>query len=231
MKRIAVLVLLAGVAAWPGAPAANETRSEDLVQSTEVTGERHAVRITQKVRRADGQLPPAVTELQLQFPPGTRVRPGAFPRCGLPALQAKGPAGCARGARIGTGIVRVQVPFRFPHEFAGTLRLYNGTGIAWFSSRHSVLMYVRPQAGPSFVVPGRWEGGTREGRRLLLRLPLPAIPESRPDSYVRLSLRIGARRGRSSFLRAPCPGTYRAAARYSDGSVVTSTDRAKCRRP
>lgn len=226
MKRFAVIVVLAGLAVWPAAPAADQTTSAGLIQSTEVVGERQGVEITHTVRRVDGQLPPPLTELELKFPPGTRLNTAAFPRCSLAVLQAKGPSGCVPRSTVGSGIVRAQVPFRFPHEFAGTLTIFNGP-----KARHSsrrLLMYIRPQAGPSWVLAGRWAGSRRAGLRLILSLSRITIPEIELDSLVRLELRIGARRRGTSFLRAPCPGTHEATAQYYDGSVVTSSDRARC---
>jgi hypothetical protein len=218
------LVVFAVLAAWPPTLAADQTTSAGLVQSTEVSGEPESLDITQTVRRVDGQLPPPLTELELKFPPGTRLNVARFPLCGLAKLQAKGPAGCVRRARVGSGIVRIQVPFRFPHQFAGTLRLFNGKA----GDERMLLLYMRPQAGPGSVLVGRWSGSRQAGLRLKIRVAQIAIPEAVPDSIVRLSFTIGARRGKASFLRAPCSRRYRATARYLDGSVVTSSDRARC---
>jgi hypothetical protein len=222
-------MVAAAIVVWPGALGADETTSAGLVQSTEVVGGPHGVAITQKVRRADGQLPAALSELEITFPMGTRLNTGSFPRCSLAKLQTKGLSGCVPGSRIGSGIVRAQVPFRFPHEFAGTVRIFNGTGIARFAARRSLLVHVRMQAGPDLVFVGRWTGTTRDGRQLLVRLPRGANPLVQPDSFVRLSFRLRARRGDVSFLRAPCPRRYEATAHYGDGSVVTTSDRARCR--
>jgi hypothetical protein len=227
MRTIAVIVFVAALAAWPSAPAADETTSGNLVQSTEVVGERHGIDITQRVRRVDAGLPPGLNQVEIAFPPRTRLNTGAFPRCSIATLQAKGPSACAPGARVGSGIARAQVPFRFPHEFHASLRIFNGTR-AKLSNRRQLLAHVRPQAGPQWVLVGRWSGSPRTGLRLTLSPPPVAIPEAVPDSLVRLVLRIGARRGGASFLRAPCPATYGVTARYFDGSVVTSSDRARC---
>jgi hypothetical protein len=89
-------------------------------------------------------------------------------------------------------------------------------------------MYLRPEAGPSFVLVGTWAGSRRAGVRLELKVPGIAIPEYVPDPLVRLSFRFDARRGGDAFLEAPCPGTYLATAYYFDGSVVKSSDRAGC---
>jgi hypothetical protein len=224
MRRLIPIAALTAFLVWPGVPGADQTTSAGLVQSTEVSGQRESLDITQTVRRVDGQLPPPLTELELSFPPGTRLNAARFPRCGLAKLQARGPAGCVRRARVGSGIVRIQVPFRFPHQFAGTLRLFNGKA----GDERMLLLYMRPQAGPSSVLVGRWSGSRQAGLRSKIRVPQIAIPEAVPDSIVRLSFRIGARRGEASFLRAPCSRRYRATARYLDGSVVTSSDRARC---
>ena len=204
------------------------TTSGNLVQSTEVRSSRHGVEITQRVRRADGQLPPGLTRVEFAFPPGTRLNAAAFPRCSSATLQAKGPSACTPRARVGSGLVRAQLPFRFPHEFSGTLRIFNGTRPKHTNGRQ-LLAVVRPEAGPPFVLVGLWSGSRRGGLRLTLTPPSEAIPGRTPDALVRLVLRIGARRGGASFLRVPCPGTYRETARYFDGTVVTSTDRARCR--
>ena len=169
MKHLAVIVVVAGLAVSPASPRADKTTSAGLVQSTEVVGDRDRLDITQQVRRADGQRPPGLTRLAITFPPGTRLNAARFPRCSLAKLQAKGPSACRAGSRIGFGIVHVQVPFRFPHEFTGALRVFNGTGVARFEQ--SLLLYVRPQeAGPSLVIPGRWTGSTRAGRQLELQM-------------------------------------------------------------
>jgi hypothetical protein len=226
MRRLVLAAVLTALVAWPAALGAKETTSGVLVQSTDVVDDRDSVEVTVRVRRADGQLPSPWTRLELAFPPGTRLNAAAFPKCSLAVLQAKGPGGCAPASRVGTGISRAQVPFRFPHEFAAALRAFNGTR-AQRSHKRQLLVYVRPQAGPSWVLVGTWEGSRRSGLRVQFAVPL-TYPEYVPEALVRLVLDIGARRGGASFLRAPCPATYEATASYIDGSVVTSSDRARC---
>jgi len=224
LRRIAAIVV--PLLAWPSTLGADATTSGNLVQSTEVTSGRDGVGITHRVRRSDGQLPPAVTELRIDFPPGTRLNTEAFPHCVLATLQAKGPGACAPGSRVGSGTAGAQVPFRFPHVFKGSVRLFNGAPTE--RSKRNMFVFIRPQAGPHVVHVGRWSGDRRTGWRLVIELATIAYPEAVPDSLVRLSLEIGARRGGFSYLRAPCPGTYRATGRYHDGNVVKSTDRARC---
>jgi hypothetical protein len=227
MRRIAMAVVLGALVAWPATLPADDTTSGPVIQSLEVVSNPTGGDITFRVRRADGTAPPLLTRLVLDLPRGTGLHAQRFPRCDLARIQAKGPSACTSGARVGTGALVARSDI-VPKRVGSEATLFNGEGLE--SARRVLLMHVRPELGPTFVLVGKWRGSSRAGLRLDLAYPTIRIlagipPEPSPS---RISLSFGARRGDSSYLRAPCRGVYGATAYYVDGSVVKSSDRARC---
>lgn len=103
-----------------------------------------------KIQSTDpaAEQPPIMTRIVIKLQKGGKYNASKFKRCKLAVLQARGPSGCSRAARIGTGkgvgMARpvVQDPVN------GKLTLFNGDKQG---GKDSVLVYVFPDLGPTFV--------------------------------------------------------------------------------
>jgi hypothetical protein len=194
-----------------------------LIQVTDVVAQQRGVHIIHSVRQTDTLLPPNVTRLELGFPSGTRIHPARFPRCGMARLQAKGPAGCPSRARIGSGSIVGRTGLH-PGGVGARVAIVKGEAI---DSRPTVLLYIRPQLGPSFVSFGFLPRGQGSSTRIDLRFPPPirTLAGGYPDpSLSDFSLRFNR-----DFLSAPCRSIYRVTSHFSPpAGTLTSSDRARC---
>jgi len=228
VRKLAVILAFAGLAVWPGVPAAHDTLSAGLIQSTEVTAQRHGVDLLFAVRRVDGGVPPSLTRLVVEFPPRTALHARRFPRCGLARLQAKGPAGCPPRARVGSDAIVAQSPIE-PKRVEETLTEFNGVPPNG-RPRRVLLLHVRPEVGPRFVLVAAWKGSAH-GLRLDLAWPPPirVLAGVPPDpAPTRMSLVLDARRGSTSYVTSGCDRVYKATSYFRDGSSLTSSAHSSC---
>ena len=221
MRRIIAIMVLAGLATWPGTVHADRVTRGPLVQATDVVAGKRAIHLVHSVRRTDTLLPPPVARLELRFPPRTRLHAAGSPRCRLGRLQARGPGACPARSRVGSGSI-VGRDLLHPGGVGSTVRIFNGEVLG---ARRTVLMSVRPELGPSFVVVGRLSGGRRAGPRVDLGFVIARVPMLGDPSLSDFSLRFDKR-----FVTAPCPARYRVTShfRFSDAGSLTSSDRARC---
>jgi hypothetical protein len=219
LRRIVVIVALAGFAVWPVALHAERITRGPLIQVTDVVATPDTIHVVHSVRRTNTLLPPALPRLELQFPPGARVHRAGVPRCGLAELQAKGPTACPRGGRVGSGSIVGRTDL-YPEGVDSRVTIFNGEVL---NSRRTLLMFVRPKLGPSFVAVARLLGGREVGIRIDLVFPPFKHFESEPD----VSLSDFFFRFERAFVRASCPATYRVTSHFFDGAL-TSSDRARC---
>jgi hypothetical protein len=220
LKRFGFLILLTALAAAATANGERVTRGT-VIQSTDVLASERNLLLIHSVRRTDTLLPPYVVRLAIQFPRGTHVRSGRFPRCDLATLQAKGVGACPRRARIGSASM---VGRSFLDSNIGSkVTMFNGERIG---SRRTILMFVDPEVGPSFVAIGKLYGRQGAGVRLDLEFPtIKILAGTGPDAIMSdFALRFD-----SAFLSAPCPARYRVTSHFFYGESLTSSDRARCR--
>jgi len=95
--------------------------------------------------------PPVNNRIQISFAKGGKWNGAKFPKCSAGALLSKGPKGCPSKSKLGTG---TGVGFAKPvvtDPVQAKLTLYNGGS--------SVLVYVFPDLGPTFVVTCKIVGG------------------------------------------------------------------------
>ncbi len=92
--------------------------------------------------------PPIMNRVVIKFNKGGKYNSSKFPRCNLASLQAKGPNGCPKGSKIGTGtgIGRALPVVEDPVN--AKLALFNGSKVG---GKDTVLVYVFPDLGPTFV--------------------------------------------------------------------------------
>lgn len=222
MRRIALIGLLAALGAWPGASQADRVTRGTVIQATDVVASEQRLLLVHSVRRTNTLLPPYLVRLELRFPPGTQVHTGGLPRCDLAALQAKGTSACPGKTRVGSASITGRTSLD-PGGVGAKAAMFNGERIG---SRRTMLMFVDPELGPSFVAIGKLYRSRRAGVRMELDFPTIKTLLGLPDE----ALSDFALRFDTDFVRAPCPGRYRVTSHFLDGEPsLTSSDRARCR--
>ena len=111
---------------------------------------------------------------------GGKYNASKFPRCKLASLQAKGPKGCPSGSKIGTGTgIGLARPV-VEDPVNGKLTIFNGAKVG---GRDTVLVYVFPDLGPTFVSVGKV---IKTGGKYTLDFNIPPIKTlpSAPDASV-----------------------------------------------
>jgi hypothetical protein len=180
------------------------------------------VLLVHSVRRTNTLLPPYLVRLEVRFPPGSQAHTSRFARCDLAALQAKGVTACPRSARVGSATA---IGRSFLDSNIGSkVTMFSGERIR---SRPTILMYVAPEKGPTFVAIGSLSGSRRSGVRLDLAFPtIKILAGTGPDAVISdFALRFD-----TGFISAPCPARYRVTSHFFDAEPsLTSSDRARCR--
>ena len=157
--------------------------------------------------------PPIMNRIVIKFDKGGKFNSSKFKRCKLASLQAKGPKGCPSGSKIGTGNGIGMAKPVVTDPVNGKLTLFNGTKVG---GRDTVLVYVFPDLGPTFVSVGKIK---KSGGRYTLDFNIPPIKTlpSAPDaSVVSVNTKTPVKRvkkGKRKFylIIAPktCKGTWK----------------------
>jgi hypothetical protein len=221
MRRIALIVVLVALVSWPASAPGDRVTRGTVIQATDASVSERTVLLVHSVRRTNTLLPPYLVRLEISVPSRTRIHTSGLPRCGLAGLQARGVAACPRRARIGSASM---VGRSFLDSNIGSkVTMFNGERIG---SRRTILMFVDPEVGPSFVAIGKLYGRQGAGVRLDLEFPtIKILAGTGPDAIMSdFALRFD-----SAFLSAPCPARYRVTSHFFYGESLTSSDRARCR--
>ncbi len=123
--------------------------------------------------------PPIMTRIVMKLP-GGKYNASKFPRCKLASLQSKGTKGCPSGSKIGTGTgIGLARPV-VEDPVNGKLTVFNG---AKQGGRDTILVYVFPDLGPTFVSVGKV---IKSGGKYTLDFNVPPIKTlpSAPDASV-----------------------------------------------
>ena len=179
--------------------------------------------------------PPIMTRIVMNLA-GGKYNASKVPRCKLASLQAKGPKGCPSGSKIGTGTgIGLARPV-VEDPVNGKLTIFNGQRQG---GRDTVLVYVFPDLGPTFVSVGKV---IKKGAKYTLDFNVPPIKTlpSAPDASVtsvktntpRKTIKKGKRK--FSLIIAPkkCSGTWKASATFyfATGETKTVPISQKCKK-
>jgi hypothetical protein len=180
--------------------------------------------------------PPIMNRIVIKFDKGGKFNAGKFKRCKLAALQAKGPNGCPSGSKIGTGNGVGMAKPVVTDPVNGRLTLFNGTKVG---GRDTVLVYVFPDLGPTFVSVGKI---SKSAGRYTLDFSIPPIKTlpSAPDASV-VSVKTKTpvkkvRKGKRRFylITAPktCKGTWKGTGTFyfTTGETRTVAFSQKCKK-
>jgi hypothetical protein len=172
---------------------------------------RTTIRITDNAAPAPLQL----TNTLLRFPKGAVVNARFFPKCNPATLRQRGPRGCPRGSKLGTGRAIGLAPPIVQDPVNTKVTLFNGT----LSGRNpTIIIYAIPDLGPVMTLPGVLRSGRGTPYGYVLDTPVPPIKTlpNAPDASVTLfdattrDLTV-RRRGRTiHYIDSPvlCDGTF-----------------------
>ncbi len=134
------------------------------------------------IKSADpaAEQPPIMNRIVIKFDKGGKFDARRFKRCTLAKLQARGPNGCPSGSKIGTGAGVGMAKPVVTDPVNGKLTLFNGAKVG---GKDTVLVYVFPDLGPTFVSVGKL---SKPSGRYTLDFNIPPIKTlpSAPDASV-----------------------------------------------
>ena len=182
--------------------------------------------------------PPILNRVVIKLQKGGKYNASKFPRCNLAALQSKGVSACSK-AKIGTGTgIGCALPV-VEDPVNGKLTLFNGAKVG---GKDSVLVYVFPDLGPTFVVVCKVTKKVQGNFDYTLDCSIPPIKTlpSAPDASVgtvdtktpKKTIKKGKKK--FSLIIAPkvCKGTWKAEGQFFflNGTTVTTPYTAKCKK-
>ncbi len=222
--RLTAGVLVAAAALMGAAPAPVGAATTQEVEFTaryakrDRNKERGGVSLRTRIEITDDAGAPAplqLTHTLLRFPKGAVVNARFFPKCSPATLRRRGPRGCPRGSKLGTGRAVGLAPPIVQDPINAKVTLFNGT----MSGRNpTIIIYAIPDLGPVMTLPGVLRSGRGTPYGYVLDTPVPPIKTlpSAPDASVTLfdattrDLTV-RRRGRTiHYIDSPvlCNGTF-----------------------
>ena len=239
-KLITALAAGAGALALAGAAYAAVTVSFSATMSPNRAGKPAALSVDIKSTDPAAEQPPIMNRIVIKFAKGGKFNPSKFKRCKLAALQARGPNGCPSGSKIGTGTGVGMARPVVVDPVNGKLTLFNGARVG---GRDTILVYVFPDLGPTFVSVGKI---SKPGGRYTLDFDIPPIKTlpNAPDASVtsvktktpvkRVTKRSGKRTRKYYLIVAPstCSGTWKGTGTFyfTNGQTQTIPISQKCKR-
>jgi hypothetical protein len=183
--------------------------------------------------------PPIMNRIVIRLNEGGKYNSSKFPRCQLAKLQAKGPKGCPSGSKIGSGRGVGYAKPVVTDPVNAKLTIFNGAKVG---GKDTILVYVFPDLGPTFVSVGKVTKKRSGGFDYNLDFNIPPIKTlpSAPDAATALVdtktpkkiIKKGKRK--FSLIVAPkkCKGTWKAEGQFffADGSSVTTPVTQKCKK-
>jgi hypothetical protein len=235
-KLIGALLATVGVLALAGAAYAAVTVTFSATMKPNKANKPAGLYVDIKSTDPAAEQPPIMNRIVIKFDKGGKFNSSKFKRCTLAKLQARGPNGCPSGSKIGTGNGVGMAKPVVTDPVNGRLTLFNGARVG---GRDTVLVYVFPDLGPTFVSVGKI---SKPGGRYTLDFSIPPIKTlpSAPDASV-VSVKTKTpvkkvRKGKRSFylVVAPktCKGTWKGTGTFyfTTGETQTVPFSQKCKR-
>jgi hypothetical protein len=174
-----------------------------------------SLRTTLRIEDKSAPAPLQLTNTLLRFPKGAVVNARFFPKCSPAVLRARGPRGCPKGSKLGTGTAIGLAPPIVTDPVNTKITLFNGT----LDGRDpTIIIYAIPDLGPVMTLPGVLRSGRGTPYGYILDTPVPPIKTlpNAPDASVTFfdattrDLTV-KRRGRTiHYIDSPvlCDGTF-----------------------
>ncbi len=211
MRRKLITALAVGVGALAVAGAAYAAVAVTFSATMKPNRVNKPAALSVNIRSNDpaAEQPPIMNRIVIKFDKGGKFDAKRFKRCKLAKLQARGPKGCPSASKIGTGAgVGMAKPVVID-PVNGKLTLFNGARVG---GKDTVLVYVFPDLGPTFVSVGKIS--KKQGRYTLdFNIPPIKTLPSAPDASVvsvktktpikRVTKRSGKRKKKYYLITSP----------------------------
>jgi hypothetical protein len=172
--------------------------------------------------------PPVNNRVQIAFPKGGKWNGAKFPKCSANALAAKGPKGCPSKSKLGTGKGVGYAKPVVTEPVNAQLTIFNGGS--------SILVYVFPDLGPTFVVTCKISGGYNLDCAIPPIKTLPSAPDAAtttvktkttPKSIKKSGKKLGM-----IITPKKCKGSWKSTAKFSftTGETVSAPFSQKCKK-
>ena len=183
--------------------------------------------------------PPIMNRVLIRLNEGGKYNSSKFPRCTLAKLQARGPNGCPSGSKIGSGRGVGYAKPVVTDPVNAKLTIFNGAKVG---GKDTILVYVFPDLGPTFVSVGKVSKKKAGGFDYNLDFNIPPIKTlpSAPDASTALvetkTPRKTIKKGKRKFslIVAPkkCNKTWKAEGQFffADGTSVTTPFSKACKK-
>jgi hypothetical protein len=181
--------------------------------------------------------PPIMNRVLIRLNAGGKYNSNKFPRCTLAKLQAQGPKGCPSKSKIGTGTGVGSAKPVVTDPVNGKLTIFNGQKSG---GKDTILVYVFPDLGPTFVSVGKISKVKSQGFDYNLDFNIPPIKTlpSAPDASVvevktktqKKTIKKGKKKYPLIVAPKKCSGTWKAEAQFffATGTTVTTPYSGKC---
>jgi len=172
--------------------------------------------------------PPIMNRIQIKFPSGGKWNGPKFPKCSLNALNSKGPKGCPSKSKVGTGTGVGYAKPVVTDPVNGKLTLFNGG--------NSILVYVFPDLGPTFVTVCKVVGGYNLDCSIPPIKTLPSAPDASVGTVKTKTTPKNVKKGKKKIgmIVTPkkCAGSWKESAVFSftTGEKVTTPFTQKCKK-
>jgi hypothetical protein len=172
--------------------------------------------------------PPVNNRIQISFPKGGKWNGKKFPKCSVNALNQKGPKGCPSKSKLGTGTGVGYAKPVVTDPVNAKLTLFNGG--------NSVLVYVFPDLGPTFVVTCKVVGGYNLDCSIPPIKTLPSAPDAATGTVKTKTTPKSIKKGKKKIglIITPktCKKTWNSTATFSftTGEKVTVKASQKCKK-
>ncbi len=242
----ALLIAIGACSAASSARAA-ESAKLDVGLSPERLSAGTTISFGFQIQAPGGELPAALTTLDVGLPPGMGVDTSGLVTCARSILNADGPKGCSADAWVGGGSVKVQVPLgEVVRPEIAKLTVFNGPRQG---GRTTLLFYAagRLPIATQLVFSGVIVSGPK-GQRIEASIPLiPTLPNTPDAAIVEMKATLGTRQrtyyrtvagGRrlridpkGATLPGRCPAggfPFSAEFHFNDGSGAEATSSVPC---
>jgi hypothetical protein len=172
--------------------------------------------------------PPIMNRIQISFAKGGKWNGAKFPKCSLSALNSKGPKGCPSKSKIGTGTGVGYAKPVVTDPVQATLTIFNGGS--------SILVYVFPDLGPTFVTVCKIVGGYNLDCAIPPIKTLPSAPDASVGTVKTKTTPKSIKKGKKKLglVLTPkkCSGSWKSSATFSftTGEKVVTPFSQKCKK-
>jgi hypothetical protein len=168
--------------------------------------------------------PPIMNRIQIKFAVGGKYNGSKFPKCNLNSLTQKGPKGCPSASKIGSGTGVGYAKPVVTDPVQAKLTMFNGGS--------SILVYVFPDLGPTFVTVCKIQGGYNLDCSIPPIKTLPSAPDASVGTVKTKT--TAKKKGKLGLIVTPkkCKGSWKSTATFSftTGEKVTTPFSQKCKK-